>query len=364
MSYNKSIILGTVKNLKYILLIIIIGIHNACDVHEWPETPELIELHLRLNYEMDMTKWEHLYDGAEVIEQGYGETYSNHRDYGKIRYIVRTYPLSEKMRTASNYTQEFVFTKDISEGYDHEATLHLLPGNYNIMVWSDLVQKSGDSHFHDATNFAEIKLQGDHKGNNDYRDAFRGSNNITLEADIMEYIPHTLDIKMQRPLAKFEFITNDVIDFIDKESIRVASKANEKKDAAASHTPTRTANIEDYKVVFYYVGFMPKVYSINTDKPVDSSTGVMFETTLKKLSESEATLGFDYVFVNGKESAVTIQIGIFDNEGTQLSLTKPIEVPLKRSHHTLLTGTFLMLDALGGVTINPTFEDDYNLIFP
>ena len=83
---------------------------TACDVHEWPENPELVELHLRLNYETEMTKWEHLYDGAEVTEQGYGETYYNHRSHGKIRYIVRTYPVSEKMRTASNYTQEFVFT--------------------------------------------------------------------------------------------------------------------------------------------------------------------------------------------------------------------------------------------------------------
>ena len=82
---------------------------------------------------------------------------------------------------------------------------------------------------------------------------------------------------------------------------------------------------------------MPHAYSMHTDKPVDSSTGVMFESTLKKLSESEASMGFDYVFVNGKKSAVTVQIGIYDNEGTQAS---------------------------GGVTINPDFDGDHNLIFP
>lgn len=352
------------RKILYLIICVSMLLFSACDVHEWPENPELVELHLRLNYETEMTKWEHLYDGAEVIEQRYGETYDNHRDYGKIRYIVRTYPVSEKMRTASTYTQEFVFTKDISEGYNHETTLHLLPGNYNIMVWSDLVRKSEDSYIHDASNFAEIKLQGDHKGNNDYRDAFRGSNNITLEADIMEHIPHTLDITMQRPLAKFEFITNDLVEFINKESVRVASKGSENKDASSNDTSTRAVSLEDYKIVFYYVGFMPKAYSINTDKPVDSSTEVMFETSLRKLSESEATMGFDYVFVNGKQSSVMVKIGIYSIEGTQLSLTEPIEIPLKRSHHTILTGTFLMSNAAGGVTINPSFEDDYNLIFP
>ena len=123
------------RKILYLIICLPILFLSACDVHEWPETPEFVKMHLRLNYETDMTEWEHLYDGISVIEQGYGETYDNHRDYGKIRYIVRTYPVSEKMRTTSDYTQEFVFTKDISEGYDHEVTLDLLPGSYNGRIW-------------------------------------------------------------------------------------------------------------------------------------------------------------------------------------------------------------------------------------
>lgn len=84
------------RKILYFIMCLPILLLSACDVHEWPETPEFVKMHLRLNYETDMTEWEHLYDGAEVIEQGYGETYDNHRDYGKIRYIVRTYPVSRK----------------------------------------------------------------------------------------------------------------------------------------------------------------------------------------------------------------------------------------------------------------------------
>ena len=180
------------KKILYLIICMPLLLFSACDVHEWPETPEFVKMHLRLNYETDMTEWEHLYDGASVIEQGLGDTYDNHQDYGKIRYIVRTYPVSEKQRTIQDYVQEFVFTKDIAEGYDHEVTLDVLPGNYNVMVWSDLVKTSGDTHFHNADNFAEIMLQGDHKGNTNHRDAFRGTNNISLVADIMERLPDTL----------------------------------------------------------------------------------------------------------------------------------------------------------------------------
>ena len=352
------------KKTLYTLICLPLLLLSACDVHEWPDTPEFVKLHLRLNYETDMTVWEHLYDGESVIEQGLGETYDNHLESGKIRYIIRTYPVSEKQRTSKNHTQEFTFTRNISEGYDHEVTLDLLPGDYNLMVWSDLAKNDRDAYFHHTDNFAEIRLQGEHTPNNDYRDAFRGSHNISLVSDIMERLPDTLDIKMQRPLAKFELITNDVVEFIEKEIVRVASKANGNKPSSEEDSESRTINIEDYKLVFYYVGFMPDAYSINTDKPVDSSTGVFFESKLKKLTESEASMGFDYVFVNDKESLVTIKVGIYDNEGTELSITEPIEIPIKRSHHTVLTGMFLMSEASGGITINPDYDGDYNLIFP
>ncbi len=89
---------------------------TACDVHEWPDMPEKVTFRLKLSYEKEMTVWEHLYDGTGVTEQGLGETYGNGREYGKIRYIIRAYPITEKQGSAREYTQEFILTKDIAEG--------------------------------------------------------------------------------------------------------------------------------------------------------------------------------------------------------------------------------------------------------
>lgn len=335
---------------------------TACDVREWPELPKLVPLSLRINYETDITEWNYLYTDSELIEQGNGETYDNHLNDGKIRYIVRAYPILENVRTTLDDIQEFTFTKDITDGYNNEITIELPSGKYNIMVWSDLLNTDRENSFYDVTNFAGIKLQGTHVGNSDYRDAFRGSGSITLVADVMEHSTHTLDITMQRPLAKFEFITTDVLDFIDKEYTRTLSKSNGTDAASEGKTPTKSMNIEDYKVVFYYVGFMPDTYSIYSDKPVDSSTGVMFESSLKKLTDSEAAMGFDYVFVNGKKSAVTIKIGIYDKDGVQLSMSNPVNVPLQRNRHTLLRGKFLMQNISGGIGIDPAYGGDYNII--
>ena len=107
---------------------------TSCDVHEFPELPEKVPFHLRLSYETDMTVWEHLYEDSKVTELGLGETYDNTIGYGKIRYVIRAYPLTDGQRSAQDGVQEFVFTKDIAEGYDHGVTLNLTPGDYDIAV--------------------------------------------------------------------------------------------------------------------------------------------------------------------------------------------------------------------------------------
>ena len=344
------------KTLLYLILCLPFVL-TACDVHEWPDTPEAVQFHLRLNYETDITVWHHSYGNAGVVEQGYGDTYDNHQEYGQIRYVVRAYPVLERNRIVQDYTQEFTFIKNISEGYDHEVSLDLPAGDYQIMVWSDLVQSSSQPYFYDAANFAEITFQGEHQANTDHRDAFRGSSPISLVADIMERVPDTLDIAMQRPLAKYEFITTDLKEFIDKEFEFLQREA-----ATRGETPPTRVNLNEYNLICYYSGYMPNAYNLNGDKPVDSMMGVLFNSTVKILDENEASLGFDYVFVGNNQMAVTMQIGLYDKQDRQVALTDPINVPLQRSHHTILKGSFLIQEASGGIVIRPEFDGNHNII--
>ena len=324
----------------------------ACDVHEWPEPPERVQLHVKLNYEKDMTVWNHLHDGSDVIDHGLGGTYDNSQVHGTIRYIIRAYPHAGGT-LSQEYAQEFVFTKDIAEGYDHDVTLSLSPGDYSIMVWSDLIENDISTPCYDASDFAGISLQGDYMGCNDFRDAFRGTADIAVPADITGQPAASVAITMQRPLAKFEIVTNDLSEFIEKQTMRAAETGT-----------SASISLDNYRIVFYYVGFVPDTYSMMTDKPVDSSTGIGFQSDLQKMTDDEGSLGFDYVFVNGKESAATVQIGVYDADGNLLFVTKTITVPLKRSRHTVIRGSFLTSGASGGALIDPGYNGNHNLIFP
>lgn len=331
---------------------------SSCDkVHEFPEIPERVSYSLRLEYELPLPIWEHYIE----INSRPGTTRAVQTE-GQMRYVIRLYPRDAASGiVSSRYTEEYVFYRDLSEGYDTEVTLDAPAGDYEMRVWSDLLKDPSDM-FYDYSDFSRINIRGRHVANTDYRDAFRGSHNITLLADIYERLPESYIVKMQRPLAKYEFITNDLIEFARKEAQRIESKNN--AGSSVTTAPVQRINYNDYRVVFYYVGFMQDTYSMFTDKQVDAVTGITYESKLTQLNDSEASLGFDYVFIGNEETSVTVQIGLFHKDGTQLAMTQPIEVPIRRSWHTILRGRFLMSEASGGVVIDPTFDGDFNLVFP
>lgn len=330
------------KRIGYILislLFCLVGItFNGCDVHEWPIPKECESLCLRLNYMADMTEWHYRYNDSKLIEEGPGSTYRNGIESGgRVRHIVRAYPQSEDQ----GLMQEFIFEEDIKEGYIHEIQFDIIPGEYEIKVWSDFVGSDSETYFYQTDDFGRINLLGggQHKGNTDYRDAFRGSCNVSVQAGYIVMPPDTLDVIMQRPLAKFELITDDIDYYIER-------------------------SVENYMIKFFYVGFMPSAYSIFTDKPVDSITGVIFESSLSNFSENTATMGFDYIFLRDEQSSTTIQYAVYDEQGNQILLSKHIEIPIKRNFHTKVTGSFLTGESSEGTLINPGYNGDHNLVFP
>ena len=161
---------------------------------------------------------------------------------------------------------------------------------------------------------------------------------------------------MKRPLAKFEFITNDVQNFIEKELEYLTKLA-----ATRGETAPMQLDTDNYKVVFLYAGYMPNTFYIFGGEPVDSYMGVYIESRLDMLDENRASLGFDYVFVADRLSKIPIQIGLYDSDERQVALSKPIYVPLYRDHHTQVEGSFLMQHASGGIMIDPSFDGNHNI---
>lgn len=336
----------------------------SCDVHEFPEETPSTPIVLRLRFDTDMP-WE-MFVSDNLLQGMSSRSISRS---STVRYIVRLYSPSSNKRTdvAGDYL-EYIYTTTADDIHNNDLTINLLPGNYSVMVWADFIDQENGGVLYNADDFSEIKVQFPYMGNTDYRDAFRGTAEISLSDFTAAVGNGVVKVDMSRPLAKFELISTDLKEFLAQEvqtrTKRNASLASSASSVAQDMTGVTKSSIDfsNYRIKFFYEGYMPTSYSMFTDKPVDAMTGVSFDGAFNVLSDDEVSLGFDYVFVNHKETSISIRMGLYNQQGELISLTQPIDVPLKRSTQTLMRGRYLMEKASGSVAIDPSYDDEYNIV--
>ncbi len=307
--------------IRHILLLTgVVGLMfaSSCDVHQFPDPK--IEFVLDLEYDTEMPLY-------QVVE--YGERTKSAAQEYDIRYKVNVFDGTNPDSREVLYS--FVFTKDDVSELDHSVTLPLPRGEYRFAVWTDYVlQGIEEDLYYNTEKFEYISLsEGAHSGSNDMRDAFAGVITTVVSKDNTRAA-----LEMRRPMGKFNFIAIDAGNY----------------------------DLDGYSVVFYYNGFMPSAYNMHTVKLSDSKTGVSFNSGFTRLDEDEAELGFDYVFVNGKETVVNVFVEVYDPAGKMLSRSKPIDVPLVQSKLTTVKAKFLTMQAGGGVSLVPDYDGEYNLV--
>ncbi len=348
-----------IRRMAIVLCILTTFSFMGCDVHEFPNALEKESLRIKMNFHsfhFEMDKWEYHFTTKRDIEVKSESTDAPLQ--GTMRYIVRAYAVING-RTTLIPSQEAVFYRYVAnDNYDHEEIFDLAPGTYDVMAWADFISNEGiEYNFYDATDFSGITLE-EYEHSTDYRDAFRGIKRVTITSSTVEHTPLDVDILMERPLSKYEFITTDLREFINEETTRAEAK---NKAQSTEEDVVTKVNMDNYQIRFFYTGFLPNKYNMFIDRTVNSTTGTSFSSKITPISDEEASIGFDYVFMNPHDTSVSVQIAIYGEDGTQISLSQPIEIPLKRSTHTMMKGKFLTTRTSGGVVIDPSFKDDINI---
>lgn len=318
---------------------------SSC-VHEFPEeenpyTPDgkrLVDLTIHLSFPDEMP----LYQEAKFSHLR-GNSASDSHD---LRYIIRGYCSPDGTNFSRTPDTTFFLTIPIPDGdYNQDFTYRLKEGYWRFHVWTDYVESNSIADkYYNSADFANIILlnKNDYEGNNDYRDAFKGEEYLNLDANLASTFD--LEIPMKRPVAKVQFISTDYSDFV----------------ANISKTATKF-DINDYRILISYPGFMPSSFNMFTDRPTDVWTGVRYYGNIVKLNDREALVGYDYVFVNDEETKVSMAVTVFDKDGIALTGTKTMDVPLLRGHLTIVRGSFLTAEGSGGVGIDPGFTDEFNI---
>ena len=326
---------------EFIAMMLAAVLLGACAVHEWPheeEQPELPKYSITLNLSYDTELPIH-----QIVEY---ETRAN--DDHDVRYTLEVYKIINEYLSKKELVLREVFYNEDVCNLDNKRIVELTEGKYAFHLWTDYIEAgSTKDRYYNADNFSAIVIT-KHEGNNDYRDAFVGHLTAEVTAETTD-----LTILNNRPLAKFKFISTDLDEFIE-EALELKKKNGYVADD--DDDTTRGIDVSEYKIIIQYSQNMPSEYDHFLDIPVDITPNVRFESKINVISETEAELGFDYVFTNNSDFPTPITLAVYDKEGNNVAAVNDIAVPLQRGKLTIVRGRFLSQEASGGIGIDPSFE--------
>ncbi len=230
--------------------------------------------------------------------------------------------------------------------------LPLNANTYDLRLWTDYAPASSpqEDTYYNTGNLKAITLTTEpaYTANTDAKDAaYACHTDIDLSAG-----DRTVDVQLQRPLAKYRLIATDV------EAYRKLAEID-----ATKYPP-----IDELTVTVQYENYFPASFNAVTGKPNDSYTGIAYTGCLTDAEGFDTATalqaGSDWVLTNGTESFVTATVKITDRTGSTVTATGSVRIPYRRGQLTTVKGNFLSGGhAGGGVEIDTEWEDDIIIRF-
>lgn len=328
---------------RYYLLFLFIILLTGC-VHDYPGMtadgeegvdPTLVQVNTEVTLDLELVPLEIITGKARSgTTKAAADTY-------RRRFII------EARRDGKVAQRQVTVPEEAEESGSGKITLpvnlrlHAL--EYTLAVWTDYVAAGTEADlYYNTEDLQQVSCTTPYTGNTPYRDCLYG----TVLLDLRDYRNEwnakvQVQVDMVRPLAQYEIIATDVKDFL--------AKSQRQREAGTAHS-----------VTFSYGFYFPLGFNVLTGKPQKSQMNVAFTAplTVPDDGREEYTIGTDFIFVNGEESYVPLEIRIADSDGYVVSLTTGLNVPYRRGHLTTLRGRFLTSKVSPGVGINPDFDDD------
>lgn len=347
---------------------------GSCCIHQEPKPPvpepepsDTRPFRLDLRFSLDMPLLgEFVYEAGSVAKsrsRGPEEAQLPH----DARYTINAYRISRAGEVTRKPDATVVFTKPVTADLDTIVEICIPDGDYRLITFIDFVDAgSMADKYYDTSDFEEIILSDrkNHSGSNPWRETFVGTAEtsiVSTEADgtVSRAPVNEARIELERPMAKYRFVSTDLKRFIEQSAAR--SRKNAAEADSKGDEPSRAPALEDYKVKMVYTGYMPCSFNMFTNRPADSWTGVVYDSTIRAINENEAEVAFDYVFVNGHDTGVSVAMEVYDTDNTLLARIPAFDVPLKRSMLTIVRGEFLTTKAGGAIGIVPDFDGEFNI---
>lgn len=277
-------------------------------------TPQDVTVSVSVPYSTQVKSAENPGDGT-MVTRCILEIYQDGVLYGERQSVDFAGSASFNARLVAGDTYDFVFWADYAEG---NATEGFQDVSYNTAEGLTAITVISDGYLN----------------NDDKRDAFFGSYNVTIENG------KTYDYTLTRPFGRVQMFTTDI---------------------QSAETDLTGATV---KVSFAQVpaGFnaLSKTVSSERIEIVPAAAAPVFE--VPAADDAEAQLSYDYIFASGndEETLVNFSLDIEKDGQTLCSGFSADNIPVRQNYRTNVKGRFLSQsgsDVDIDVDINPGFED-------
>ncbi len=264
-----------------------------------------------------------------------------------LRYVVDLYRVTS---SHSIFVERQVCFADVDDPNPQARVMfNVNAEQYKVLVWCDYVQDDvREAWYYNTDDLRKIVYSDEEVLDNNDKDVFTNMLNI----DLREYYyssghyEFVYPVNLERPKGRFKCITTDKDDYI-----------KEGKSA------------ENITAVVQYVQYVSAGYNVEEQKPNYFEPTRTFITKARIDKDGELELCYDYVFVNGKQTNVKLNLQFFDGDitvnengeiiGEKISQWMNVTVPLKRNMETIIEGRMLTTSfGTGGFGINPDFENE------
>lgn len=277
-------------------------------------TPQDVTVSVSVPYSTQVKSAENPGDGT-MVTRCILEIYQDGVLYGERQSVDFAGSASFNARLVAGDTYDFVFWADYAEG---NATEGFQDVSYNTAEGLTAITVISDGYLN----------------NDDKRDAFFGSYNVTIENG------KTYDYTLTRPFGRVQMFTTDI---------------------QSAETDLTGATV---KVSFAQVpaGFnaLSKTVSSERIEIAPAAAAPVFE--VPAADDAEAQLSYDYIFASGNdgETLVNFSLDIEKDGQTLCSGFSADNIPVRQNYRTNVRGRFLSqsgTDVDIDVDINPGFED-------
>lgn len=228
--------------------------------------------------------------------------------------------------------------------------LHLQPGEYDVLLWTDHVPVGTDDDHHYLTSSLREVSFAEHMEYMAGLDS-RQAHSVKVGALVTEGPVTHVSAELNRVLAKYRLVA------IDVEKYKTFIQINK-------YPP-----IDKLDVNVSYNGYFPNSHDVHTDKPNSSGAGVQFDSTLKDITDKTTLIGSDYIFAANLSSGedppyVDATVTITNRETEKVITRKIVRIDYKRGHVTTVESDFLTAGIVDqGISIDTNWDGVIDVYF-